>query len=431
MNSKIRVFLAKSYDLVVGDTFQLFYRGVIEAPNPYCYSIVTQCEKGKAFPRYYEYTPQEEGKHTLTISVYDAEKTLLGSATTTLNVVSAKAPMKKVNVLCLGDSLTQGGTWVQEVNRRICKVDGTPEGNGFSNVNFIGSMKKGDVGFEGHGGWTWNSYVSDKVGSIWIQAPNNKTEKDQHSLWLDEFGSIWQIETLQVDYLKLNRYKDHEGKRPEKGILTHYKNAVDTSPIEFFSSSNGDVSPFLDTKTKALSVKKYLESLSEESVDVVYIILGANGLMRQCAMNKSRREYCQTIIKQEVKELLNLLIKDIPNVKIKIMAMPIPSVNGGMGSNYGAEPPFNDLYDIITYATELNVAYQEICLEDAYKNYVEFIHLAGQFDSEYNYPNALKPVNTRSQTTERVDTNALHPNIDGQMQIADAVYRNLIKEIAK
>ncbi len=431
MDSKIRVFLAKSYDLVVGDTFQLFYRSVIEAPNPYSYSIVALCEKGKAFPRYFEYTPQEEGKHTLTISVYNAEKTLLGSATTVLNVVSAKAPKNKVNVLCLGDSLTQGGAWVQEVNRRISKTDGTPEGNGFEGVNFIGSMKKDDVGFEGHGGWTWNSYVSDKVGSIWIQAPNNKTEKDQHSLWKDEFGSIWQIETLQVDYLKLNRYKDHEGKRPEKGVLTHYKNAVDTSPIEFFSSSNGDVSPFLDTKTKTLSVKKYLESLGEERVDVVYILLGANGLMRQCAMNKSRREYCQTVIKQEVKEVLDLLIREIPSVKIKIMAMPLPSVSGGMGNNYGAEPPFNDLYDIINYTNELNVAYEEICFEQSYKNSVEFIHLAGQFDCEYNYPNTLKPVNSRSQTTERIDTNACHPNFDGQMQIADAVYRNLIKEIAK
>ena len=429
MENKIRVFLAKNYDLVVGDTFQLFFRGVVEVPNPYCYSIVTLCEVGKSFPRYFEYTPQKVGKHTLTISVYNAEKTLLGTATTTLNVVSAKAPKTNANVLCLGDSLTQGGVWVKEVNRRISATDGEPEGNGIENVKFIGSMKKDGVGFEGHGGWTWKSYVSDKVGSIWIQAPNDKTEKDQHSLWLDEYGSIWQIETLQVDYLKLNRYKDHDGKRPEKGVLTHYKNAVDTSPIEFFSSSNGDVNPFLDTENKTLSVKKYLESLGENSLDVVYILLGANGLMRQCAMNKSRREYCQTIIKREVKELLDLLLKDIPTVKIKIMAMPMPSVNGGMGSNYGAELPFADLYDIITYGTELNTAYQEICSEDKYKGSVEFIHLAGQFDSEYNYPFTLKKVNSRSQSTERLDTNARHPSVDGQMQIADAVYRNLIKEL--
>ena len=35
MVEKIRVVLADKYDLVVGDTFQLFYRSVIASPNPY------------------------------------------------------------------------------------------------------------------------------------------------------------------------------------------------------------------------------------------------------------------------------------------------------------------------------------------------------------------------------------------------------------
>lgn len=429
MESKVRVFLAKQYDLVVGDTFQLFYRGVIEAPNPYCYSIVSVCEVGKNMPRYFEYTPEKEGKHTLTISIYNAEKTLLGTASTTLNVTKPNTPKKQITVLCLGDSLTQGGTWVEEVNRRISSSDGNPKGNGISGVKFIGSMTKGQVSFEGHGGWTWDSYISDKVGSIWVEAPNVKTEKDQHSLWLDEFGSIWQIETLQVDYLKLNRYKGHDGKRPEKGILTHYKNAVDTSPIKFFSSSNGSASPFFDENTNTINVKSYLDKINASGVDVVYILLGANGLMRQSALNNTRYDYCNKVVKEEVKALVNLIKREIPDVKIKIMAMPIPSVSGGMGNNYGAELPFTDLYDIINYTTELNSTYQNLSLENEYKDFVEFIHLAGQFDSEYNYPNTQKPVNSRSQVTERMDTNAVHPNHDGQMQIADAVYRNLIKEL--
>ena len=53
MNNKIRVILPDKYDLVVGDTFQLFYRSIIEAPNPYVYAIVAECEKGKNFPRYH------------------------------------------------------------------------------------------------------------------------------------------------------------------------------------------------------------------------------------------------------------------------------------------------------------------------------------------------------------------------------------------
>ena len=62
---------------------------------------------------------------------------------------------------------------------------------------------------------------------------------------------------------------------------------------------------------------------------------------------------------------------------------------------------------------------------------MEFINLTGQFDSEYAYPHIEKPVNVRSKTTERLDTNASHPTEEGYLQMADAVYRNLVKEISK
>ena len=101
MNNTIRVILADQYDLVVGDTFQLYYRGIIEAPNPYCYSIIATCEKGANYPRYFEYTPEATGQHKLTISVYNASLELLGQGETTLNVVEAKQTTKKINILCI------------------------------------------------------------------------------------------------------------------------------------------------------------------------------------------------------------------------------------------------------------------------------------------------------------------------------------------
>ncbi len=429
MENKIRVCLSKRYDLVVGDTFQLFYRGIIEAPNPYCYSIVAICEVGKNFPRYFEYTPQKPGEHKLTVSVYNAERVLLGTATTVLNVVEAKAPSKKLNVLCVGDSLTQCGTWVNELYRRIAKTDGEPKGLGFENVNFIGSCKKEDVCFEGYGGWQWVSYTSSKPGAVWVEAPNSKSVEDQHSLWKDDNGYIWQIETLQVDYLKLNRYKDHDGPKPEKGFLTHYKNAVNTSPIEIFSSSPERPNPFYDAQTKSVNLKSYAQKLGVDDVDFVYILLGANGLMRQIALNNTKHEYCK-IVKEEARLLVDLMKKGFPNAKITLVAPPIPSIFGGTGNNYGAELPFTDNYDITHYIMELNMAYESLANEDGYKDFVDFVHLAGQFDTEYSYPCTQKPVNSRSSTMERLDTNAFHPTKEGKMQIADAIYRNFVKNIA-
>ena len=72
MKSKL-IYLAKNYDLVIGDTFELFYRGVIRSMNPYKYYIYVNSLKGKGFPRYYTYTPQEgeEGDYPLSITLYD------------------------------------------------------------------------------------------------------------------------------------------------------------------------------------------------------------------------------------------------------------------------------------------------------------------------------------------------------------------------
>lgn len=95
------LFLAKHYDLVVGDTFELFYRGVIRSMNPYKYYIHISSPKGKPYPRYYTYTPKdgEEGEYPLTITLYDDFGNMIETASTTLHIHKPKIPNKKVNIL--------------------------------------------------------------------------------------------------------------------------------------------------------------------------------------------------------------------------------------------------------------------------------------------------------------------------------------------
>jgi lysophospholipase L1-like esterase len=75
---------------------------------------------------------------------------------------------------------------------------------------------------------------------------------------------------------------------------------------------------------------------------------------------------------------------------------------------------------------DLDEEYQAWCNEDYWKDFVEYVDLAGQFDSEYNLPSKQKAVNTRCETTEVLGTNGVHPANSGYMQIADAVYRNVV-----
>ena len=196
------IFLAKEYDLVVGDTFELFYRGIICLHNPYKYYILVRCPKGNPYPRYYTFTPKEDeiGDYELTISLIDDDHQVVDFATTTLHVVKPERPTKHQNVLCIGDSLTFTGEWPKEGYRRFTKTGGEPNGLGYDkSLTMIGTCQKtvedDIVGYEGYGSWTWKSFCTTDVVStispVWVEVNNhNLDENDQHSVWKSE-GLIW------------------------------------------------------------------------------------------------------------------------------------------------------------------------------------------------------------------------------------------------
>ena len=159
------------------------------------------------------------------------------------------------------------------------------------------------------------------------------------------------------------------------------------------------------------------------SIDAVYILLTWNGLwgdpLKPWTLGPS--------IVAQGKVFVDALHKQYPNAKIKIMGVQVPSITGGNGANNGAELPYSDDYGLTKFVFALNRAYEAWANEEAYRDFLEFINISGQFDSEYNMPYTEKPVNTRSKATERFGTNGVHPTTEGYLQIADAVYRNMVK----
>ena len=431
MQDYVGVVLPDHYDLVVGDTFQLFYRGIIEAVNPYCYDILALCEKGSNFPRYYEYTPEEPGEHVLTISVYGNDKTLLASGQTVLKVHAVqKSPEKPVNILCVGASTTAHGIWVEEVNRRLTDTEGAPKGDGLTGFRFVGTCRKEKVGFEAYGGWSWKSYITygDWVyAPVWICCKHHKTAADQHSLWKDETGAVWILETIEKDRLKFKRHLQHVVK-PEKGhVICHMEHAVNKEPIIVEASEYEAPNPFWNEETNAVDFVHYCQKHAFEKIDAVYIFLTYNG---QRPDRPPVEEHCRNL-KAYAKEFVDILHHQFPGAKVKIMGPAFPSVNGGTGANYGAKLPYCDKYDQIRLGLSFNRIFEEWSLQPEYREFVEFINISGQFDCEYNMPSAPKPVNTRSKVTELVGTNGLHPLPEGYLQVADAVYRNVIKEFCQ
>lgn len=430
-----RISLPNVFHAVVGDTLQLFYRGLVEHPYPYLYNIEVKCNIGKNTVRYFEVTPEAShvGDHILRVNVRDHLDNILATATTVLRVHAVGAsPEIRKNILCVGDSLTSSGIWCKEALRRLTETDGTPAGLGLSNIRFIGTKKNGLCGYEGYGGWTWGSYLSaptaTKLG-MWVYCSHDKDSTDQHSLWEDASGNIWSMETIETTRIKFTRYQDHTAPMPiGTGTLHHYQNATHTADIAYNETVYAEGNPFWDSDEGQVNFRTYCERNGFDRVDYMVTLLSWN------AMAASHYSGSETMIANHVnnaKTLLRILHGQYPNAKVKMMGIQLPSVTGGTGHSYGANSQYSNWYGLVRSVMNMNRAYQEMANDDEFKDYVEFINISGQFDSEYNMPRQSKAVNTRSSAMEQVGTNGVHPATEGYYQIGDAIYRALVPELTE
>lgn len=429
--NSLRIILPDRFQAVVGDTLQLFYRGIIEHPFPYFFNIELRCDIGKNTSRYFEVKPTDEqiGEHALTVNIRDNFDNILATSSTVLEVVkTGTAPDRQKNILCIGDSLTSSGIWCKEADRRLTASDGDPLGNGLENIKFIGTKQNDGTGYEGYGGWTWASYLSKPSSDnldMWVYATHDKDSSDQHSLWNDSAGNIWSMETIESNRIKFTRYNQHTEKMPiGNGTLTHNSNATHTNAINFTSTIADAGNPFWDNVSESVSFKAYCARNGFDKIDYMYTLLTWND-------NDAYRETPEknsTHI-NNAKTLIRKLHEDYPDAKVKIMGIQMPSLNGGTGKNYGANSGYSNVYGLCRTVMGLNIAYQELANESEFSEYVEFINVSAQFDSENNMPQLEKTVNTRSKRIEMVGSNGVHPAREGYLQIADAAYRNMIARI--
>ncbi len=427
------IYLAKKYTLVVGDRFELFYRGIIRLFNPYKYYILVKAPIGNPYPRYYTCTPslKNKGIHKLTIQLIDDEHNIIDEATTILEVIEPKKPSRKLNILCIGDSLTVNGVWPKEGYRRVCCEGGNPQGLNYGDIlNFLGTctVEEGPkvIGYEGYGGWTWKSYVSnDHIGlssSVWIYVNHDKDEKDQHSIW-ESNGHLWILETIEQGRLKFKRGPNNISMVSNLGDkLTHVSNAIHQQEIVIDKYEFEKVNPFWSNRKNEIDFLEYIQKNNFALPDLVYILLTWNGLY--LPYNHDFRHHLEP-----ARQMIRQIHTCFPNAKIRLLGIQICSVNGGIASNYGASGPYSDTFGTISSAFFYNEQLEALCYEEEFIDYVSYVDTKAQFDSEYNMPSTLVNVNARCDIKETIGTNGVHPTMNGYLQIGDVFYRVLISDI--
>ena len=426
------LYLAENYDLVVGDKFELFYRGVIRSMNPYKYYIHVTSPKGRPYPRYYTFTPTSAdiGDYPLTITLYDDFGTVIEEATTNLHVVQPTPPARKMNILCFGDSLTFNGVWPYEGYRRFTKLDGEPAGLGFKDtLNLVGTMKKEEVGYEGYGGWQWRHFVTNEAvsttSSVWIEVDSHDLdENDQHSTWRSN-NLNWVLESIEEKRLKFKRGAMNYSCLPKLGeVFEHADGAKHQAPINvkkyYFEKGN----PFFDEELNGPNFKKYCLDNNFEDLDYVYILLTWNG--QYMPYNNDFSHYQPFIT-----AILDRIHKAFAPCKVRLIGIQSPSINGGIAANYGASGPYSDVFGEVTTAYNYNEYLEKLTKRDCYKDFVRYIDMKAQFDVEYNMPAIETKVNARSEITEMVGTNGVHPTMAGYLQIGDVFFRALVADMEK
>lgn len=408
--------LPKKFNLLVGDNFELFYKGVSNCldSDVYDYELTFDDNKsrGKAWKRKWEWTPtmSDVGTKKLNIVVRNNQGNEVDRGSVDI-VVSNKplSPTTEKVILCIGDSLTTNGTWCSELRRRMIATDGNPKGYALTNIKFIGTKTNTDgCKYEGYGGWTFDSYLSSMKSNDFMNIIGtfDKTEADQHSVYKDSNGTQWKLETIGSGKIKIIRTSG-SAILPASGTLTWVSGGTNHTNITYTSSEQASGNPFWNDTTSKNDFKIYATKMGVSQIDHAIILLGWNSTY-----------VAELTYKNKANSFINGLLTDFPNCKITLLGLQVPSRNG-FANNYGIDWKF---YDKLQSVWNFNKWYQDIA--DSNPN-VEFVNIAGQFDTENCMPSMQASVNNRAADKITVQSNGVHPAISGYYQIADAVLRNI------
>lgn len=414
------ISLPTKYYLTINEPFELFFRGVIRKHNPYLYYIIAECEKGFTYNRYFTYTPEvgDEGEYPLTIHVYSDGGKLLESKTTILVVNKQVAPIKPLNILCIGDSETINGVWPDTGFNKYNEL--------YPNMlNFIGTMYRGKTGYEGYGGWQWKTFFEyqdeSPTTNLVVETKDFVQNSDIDTIWINN-NLKWKLRKIEGNTLTFSRLEGNYKVNPEIKSEMILENSNKKIKIE--NSKYVDGNPFWNNETGKLDFKDYVKKNKLEEPDLIFTFLTGNGLYMPYSEDfTNHKKYAPLFLEN--------LHQAFPRALIGVMGIELSCPNGGVTACYGASGYYHDWFGYTITAFNYDEWLEKLTLTDEFKDFVFYNDIKGQFDSEYNYPTINQKVNKRNELTERLGVNGLHPSMNGYLQIGDTFYQFLVEMIIK
>lgn len=138
----------------------LYFDNIVLTPTLQSLRFSVDCGIGQTESRRWVVSPKatDVGTQPLTVRVEASDGSLLGTASTKLQVSSADAGTgKSIRLLIVGDSLTHASAYPNELSR-LLRSPGNPK------LTMLGTHRPSSaaegVAHEGYGGWTWSRFAS-------------------------------------------------------------------------------------------------------------------------------------------------------------------------------------------------------------------------------------------------------------------------------
>lgn len=410
----------------VGDTLRIYWRSVVVAPDPYIYDIYA-VGSGKSYPRYYEHRAEVAGTETVTVFVKDAAgKTLRSRAVSIVASLGASSPASQTNILVIGASATASGHVAGELKRRLTESsgDGTalnPTGLGLQNIAFVGRKTGTEVvtvNQEATGGWSWLDYAT-KGRKAYRFVVSGVDTLCIGSTYRNN-GTTFTIEEINVTEGSGNircTFSPDSGSPAASGSLTRSGGGGDGS-ISFSAATLEEFNPFWNEATGRLDFGAYADDYCGGHIDVLVSHCGVNDIATKSIGTFPSR------VEQYLKPFVRAFHAQFPDGIFVFSTLPIGTPYGGFAASYGAHSQLN-YYLFARKVWKVADCVRAMAEEDEFKSYFFVSEVTPLFDAESLYPTGQRAVALRSEETETVQTNAVHPAVAGRKTVADCIFGTL------
>lgn len=407
MLRKTMFFLPNDIYVADGRTIEIYYNQVLLNADQYI--IYASCLRGKAMGRKFQFigSSSVRGDWTLTLRAYDKSENLVAIGMTTIHCVPNTVSATK-NVLCVGDSLTNGKFWLQELrvlssNNIVCVGTRTTHSAGTTDTT---------IRHEGRSGGDCLFYNNGDGTAIYSYDGYYAGEGKDTAVEFDATASYDVGDYVKVPYT----FSTGAGYIYYKYKTAHSPGAFDAAECINLSETN----PFWDYVNGGISYNFY-KTRNGISPDIIVIWLGTNGIDLAPKTNPDGALGIKTLVD-------NIRLDDTTTPIVVVSTIFRGTQNGianqGNTDGYIAQNSYK--YNEDKKVLLLGQAIQEM-LGGYEKVYI--CPASVTMDSENDYGVNKAPVNPRLTDTTNVweilPNEATHPQKVGYEQVADELFSTI------